>query len=202
MCCIGTHASGLYPTPYLRTTFFISRTVVDKPQRIAPSICDSSSSTQRSDKKDSEATAARLKGNRFYKAKRWEKALELYMASLKARPYAVNTLANVAQVGNELTSPRPARKSFTAIFVDHLPIYARRTPPHTQSDGIRRHVSLPCFAHVHGEELTYPHQHRRIVATPTHNFKPRGGGRREGFNLQVMRKIATHYCWGGGRVTR
>ncbi|CAN0534722.1 unnamed protein product, partial [Ectocarpus sp. 12 AP-2014] len=49
------------------------------------------------EKKDSEATAARLKGNRFYKAKRWEKALELYMTSLKARPYAVNTLANVAQ---------------------------------------------------------------------------------------------------------
>lgn len=51
-----------------------------------------------SDKKDSEATAARLKGNRFYRAKRWEKALELYMASLRARPYTVNTLANVAQV--------------------------------------------------------------------------------------------------------
>lgn len=53
-----------------------------------------------SEKKDSEATTARLKGNRFYKAKRWEKALELYMTSLKARPYAVNTLANVAQVGD------------------------------------------------------------------------------------------------------
>lgn len=51
-----------------------------------------------SDKKDSEATAARLKGNRFYRAKRWEKALELYMSSLRARPYTVNTLANVAQV--------------------------------------------------------------------------------------------------------
>lgn len=58
-----------------------------------------------SDKKDSEATAARLKGNRFYKAKRWEKALELYMTSLKARPYAVNTLANVAQVRRMLTFP-------------------------------------------------------------------------------------------------
>lgn len=50
------------------------------------------------EKKDSKATAARLKGNRFYKAKRWEKALELYMDSLRARPYIVNTLANVAQV--------------------------------------------------------------------------------------------------------
>ena len=53
----------------------------------------------RSEKKESAATAARLKGNRFYKAKRWEEALELYMTSLKAKPYAVNTLANVAQVG-------------------------------------------------------------------------------------------------------
>lgn len=59
-----------------------------------------------SDKKDSEATAARLKGNRLYKAKRWEKALELYMNSLKARPYAVNTLANVAQVRHMLSFPR------------------------------------------------------------------------------------------------
>lgn len=58
------------------------------------------SSTRRSEKKESAATAARLKGNRFYKAKRWEQALELYMTSLKAKPYAVNTLANVAQVGN------------------------------------------------------------------------------------------------------
>ena len=51
-----------------------------------------------SERKDSEATAARLRGNRFYRAKRWEEALQRYMASLKARPYAVNTLANVAQV--------------------------------------------------------------------------------------------------------
>lgn len=58
----------------------------------------------RSDKKDSEATAARLKGNRFYRAKRWEKALELYMTSLRARPYTVNTLANVAQVKRDCVS--------------------------------------------------------------------------------------------------
>lgn len=58
------------------------------------------SSKLSSEKKDSEATTARLKGNRFYKSKRWEKALELYKTSLKARPYAVNTLANVAQVGD------------------------------------------------------------------------------------------------------
>ncbi|CAN0135886.1 unnamed protein product, partial [Scytosiphon promiscuus] len=49
------------------------------------------------DEKDSASTAARLKGNRFYKAKLWEKALDLYMTSLRARPYAVNTLANIAQ---------------------------------------------------------------------------------------------------------
>lgn len=63
---------------------------------------------RRSDKKDSAATAARLKGNRFFKAKQWEKALELYMTSLKARPYAINTLANVAQVRAGWL--RPARR--------------------------------------------------------------------------------------------
>ncbi|CAN0262656.1 unnamed protein product, partial [Hapterophycus canaliculatus] len=58
---------------------------------------DMKARSEASDKKESGATAARLKGNRFYKAKHWEKALDLYMTSLKARPYAVNTLANIAQ---------------------------------------------------------------------------------------------------------
>ena len=48
--------------------------------------------------KEAEATAARLKGNRFYRARRWDKALELYVGSLRARPYTVKTLANIAQV--------------------------------------------------------------------------------------------------------
>ncbi len=70
-----------------------------------------------SDKKDSEATAARLKGNRFYKAKRWDKALELYMNSLKARPYAVKTLANVAQVRQMLRFfPRSDTKAGEGVF--------------------------------------------------------------------------------------
>lgn len=72
--------------------------VVTSSKDFRPYTCDTSS-TRRSEKKESEATAARLKGNRFYKAKRWVKALELYMTSLKAKPYAVNTLANIAQVG-------------------------------------------------------------------------------------------------------
>lgn len=53
-----------------------------------------------SEKTDFQATAARLKGNRFYKAKRWDEALGHYMTSLRARPYIANTLGNVAQVVN------------------------------------------------------------------------------------------------------
>lgn len=52
----------------------------------------------RREKKESEASTARLKGNRFYRAKQWDKARELYMTSLKRDPYEVNTLANLAQV--------------------------------------------------------------------------------------------------------
>jgi hypothetical protein len=37
----------------------------------------------------------RLKGNRFFKAKRFKEALEKYMGSLKEKPYEVNTLSNV-----------------------------------------------------------------------------------------------------------
>ncbi|CBN78096.1 conserved unknown protein [Ectocarpus siliculosus] len=69
----------------------------NNPQFCKEMVDDMKTRSEASEKKDSEATTARLKGNRFYKAKRWEKALELYMTSLKARPYAVNTLANVAQ---------------------------------------------------------------------------------------------------------
>lgn len=50
------------------------------------------------EKRESEAAAARLKGNRFYRGKRWEKALEFYTASLRQNPYAVATLSNIAQV--------------------------------------------------------------------------------------------------------
>lgn len=52
-----------------------------------------------SEKKESEATAARLKGNRCYRRKCWEKALGFYLESLRVRPYTVVTLANIAQVG-------------------------------------------------------------------------------------------------------
>jgi tetratricopeptide (TPR) repeat protein len=38
----------------------------------------------------------RLKGNRFFKAKKYAEAIEKYMASLKVQPYTVNTLTNIA----------------------------------------------------------------------------------------------------------
>jgi len=42
------------------------------------------------------ANVLRLKGNRFFKAKRFAEALEKYMGSLKEKPYEVNTLSNVS----------------------------------------------------------------------------------------------------------
>lgn len=39
-----------------------------------------------------------LAGNRFFKAKNYEKALELYMDAMKETPYDIKTLTNIAQV--------------------------------------------------------------------------------------------------------
>ncbi|CAM9482196.1 unnamed protein product, partial [Choristocarpus tenellus] len=49
------------------------------------------------EKRESAATADRLKGNRMFKARRWSDALELYMKSLRSLPYRVQTLTNIAQ---------------------------------------------------------------------------------------------------------
>ena len=49
-------------------------------------------------KKDDTATATRLKGNRYFKAKKYDDALKLYRESLGVRPYEKTTLLNVAQV--------------------------------------------------------------------------------------------------------
>lgn len=49
-------------------------------------------------KKDDSASSLRLKGNRWFKAKQWDKALVCYMDSLKVAPFKVETLTNVAQV--------------------------------------------------------------------------------------------------------
>lgn len=49
-------------------------------------------------KKQETADISRLKGNRFFKARNFERALELYMDALKESPYDAKTLLNVAQV--------------------------------------------------------------------------------------------------------
>lgn len=46
--------------------------------------------------KESGANVLRLKGNRFFKAKKYNEAIEKYMASLKVQPYTVNTLTNIS----------------------------------------------------------------------------------------------------------
>eukprot|EP01036_Dinobryon_divergens_P025280 gene25280-33810_t len=49
-------------------------------------------------KKQESADISRLKGNRYFKARNFERALELYMEALKESPYDSKTLLNVAQV--------------------------------------------------------------------------------------------------------
>jgi len=48
--------------------------------------------------KDKAAEAKRNQGNVFYKKKKYAEALDLYMESLKIRPYDVKTVLNIAQV--------------------------------------------------------------------------------------------------------
>lgn len=49
-------------------------------------------------KKEETSDALRLKGNRYFKARQYEKALSCYMDSLKTSPWKVETLTNIAQV--------------------------------------------------------------------------------------------------------
>lgn len=48
--------------------------------------------------KEEEAEKNRLKGNKFFKAKQFDRACELYMEALKESPFDVKTLTNIAQV--------------------------------------------------------------------------------------------------------
>lgn len=50
------------------------------------------------EKKQESADISRLKGNRYFKAKAYDKALELYMEALKDCPFDAKTLNNIAQV--------------------------------------------------------------------------------------------------------
>jgi len=51
-------------------------------------------------KKQESSDISRLKGNRYFKARNFERALELYMDALKDSPYDPKTLLNIAQVLN------------------------------------------------------------------------------------------------------
>lgn len=127
--------------------------------------------TLSSDKKVSAATAARLKGNRFYKGKRWEKALDLYMTSLKARPYAVNTLANIAQVRVDrvpcdatwkraqhlIGTPRRQKKLISAQTRSR--VLSSSLPAHHNTNVVSRRRGPPTPAHsmLTGSEKQGPH---------------------------------------------
>ncbi|GMI10807.1 hypothetical protein TrVE_jg12901 [Triparma verrucosa] len=47
-------------------------------------------------KKDGQANASRLKGNRYYGQKKYDRALEMYMESLAGTPYKTNVLTNIS----------------------------------------------------------------------------------------------------------
>ncbi len=52
---------------------------------------------KKQEKKKESAESCRIKGNRYFKQKKWDQALTEYMDSLKHLPYEAKTLMNVAQ---------------------------------------------------------------------------------------------------------
>lgn len=50
------------------------------------------------EKKQESADISRLKGNRYFKARAYDKALEFYMEALKDCPFDAKTVNNIAQV--------------------------------------------------------------------------------------------------------
>lgn len=53
---------------------------------------------KQTEKKRESADISRLKGNRYFKAKNYERALECYMEALKESPFEAKTVNNIAQV--------------------------------------------------------------------------------------------------------
>jgi hypothetical protein len=49
-------------------------------------------------KKEEGAELLRLRGNRFFKARQWDKALQHYMDSLRQSQFRIETITNIAQV--------------------------------------------------------------------------------------------------------
>lgn len=76
--------------------------------------------------KESGANVLRLKGNRFFKAKKYSEAIEKYMASLKVQPYTVNTLNNIAIAHHKKCNYEDAIEfSNRAVYLDASHIKAR-----------------------------------------------------------------------------
>lgn len=61
-------------------------------------------------KKQESSDITRLKGNRHFKARNFERALELYMEALKECPYDAKTLLNIAQVHIKLKNLEDAEE--------------------------------------------------------------------------------------------
>ena len=62
-------------------------------------ITDMNERKKKTEKKQESSDISRLKGNRYFKARAYEKALEFYMEALRDSPFDAKTVNNIAQVG-------------------------------------------------------------------------------------------------------
>mmetsp|Transcript_21311 Transcript_21311/g.27710 ORF Transcript_21311/g.27710 Transcript_21311/m.27710 type:complete len:1112 (+) Transcript_21311:77-3412(+) len=114
--------------------------------------------------KESGANVLRLKGNRFFKAKRFSEAIEKYMASLKVQPYTVNTLNNIAIAYHKKNLFEDAVEfSNRAVYLDSTHIKAR----------VRRAASLKALGRL--EDAFQDAKHALKTATVNkQNLKSNG----------------------------
>jgi tetratricopeptide (TPR) repeat protein len=74
---------------------------------------------KQTEKKQDSADISRLKGNRFFKAKQYPKALESYMEALRESPFDAKTVNNIAQVCS-MTSVNFPFPRCSAVHIYHL----------------------------------------------------------------------------------
>lgn len=96
------------------------------------------------EKKQGSADISRLKGNRYFKAKAWAKALDSYMEALRESPFDAKTVNNIAQVCFQL--------SF--LFLLRLSRCVACAGAH-QDEGLRRRLGVPA-----PHALSGVHQHQ------------------------------------------
>lgn len=94
------------------------------------------------EKQAQSADANRLKGNNYFKAKKYDVALKYYLDALKSQPFDVKVLMNIAQAYLKTEGGQEDAMEFIARVLRLDPNHAKVKPPsvHTAS-----YIHMSCF---------------------------------------------------------